>query len=115
MPEALSHFDALLSGSALNPPPPPSGGAQGVAPEISPRAYSTGRFAARKTLHMTNLFDEVASGDRGRALQALRRLLAERIAANPRPRDLAALSYRLMKVIEELDDTHPRRRRGRRT
>ena len=54
---------------------------------------------------MTTLFDEVASGDKRRALRALRRLLAERIAANPRPRDLAALSYRLIKVMDELDET----------
>ena len=62
---------------------------------------------------MTSLFDEVASGDKRRALRALRCLLAERIAANPRPRDLAALSYRLMKVMEELDDTRPPRRSRR--
>ena len=59
---------------------------------------------------MTTLFDEVASGDKRRALRALRRLLADRIAANPRPRDLAALSYRLMRVMEELDDNAPPRR-----
>jgi hypothetical protein len=63
---------------------------------------------------MTNLFDEVASGDKRRALRAVRRLLAERIAANPRPRDLAALSYRLMKVMEELDRTDTLRRVRRR-
>ncbi len=63
---------------------------------------------------MTTLFDEVTSGDKRRALEALRRLLAERIAANPRPRDLAALSYRLMKVMEELDDARPPKRWRRR-
>lgn len=65
---------------------------------------------------MTTLSEEVGSGDKRRALRALRRLLAERIAANPRPRDLAALSYRLMRVMEELDEDHlPRQRRRRRS
>jgi len=54
---------------------------------------------------MAALTQAVESGDRRQALEALRRLLAERIAARPRPRDLAALSLRLMKVLEELDET----------
>lgn len=58
---------------------------------------------------MTNLLDEVESGDRRRALQAVRRIIAERIAEGPRPRELAALSWRLMKVMEALDETHPTR------
>jgi hypothetical protein len=61
---------------------------------------------------LTTLYDDVASGDRVRALRALRRLLAERIAANPRPRDLATLTYRLMKVMAELDDLRTTTRRS---
>lgn len=63
---------------------------------------------------MTNLLDEVESGDKRRALQAVRRLLAERIAEGPRPRELAALSWRLMRVMEELDETRPPRHQRRR-
>lgn len=49
-------------------------------------------------------YDEVESGDRRRALEALRLMLAQRIADRPRPRDLAALTFRLMKVMEALDE-----------
>src|SRR5437588_3671562 len=93
-------------------PPPGVGGAHGLAPDISPRADSTGPRRPGGH-HVTNLFDEVAFGDKRRALRALRRLLAERIAANPRPRDLAALTYRLMKVPQELDEDATRLRRSR--
>lgn len=62
---------------------------------------------------MTTLIDEVGSGDRRRALKALRRMLAESIAAGPPARDLAALAWRLMRVMEELDDTSPPRMRRR--
>lgn len=46
--------------------------------------------------------DEVESGDRKRGLLALRALLAERLEDAP-ARDLAALSRRLMQVMEELE------------
>jgi hypothetical protein len=45
---------------------------------------------------------EVESGDRKRGLLALRALLANRLEDAP-PRDLAALSRRLMTVMEELE------------
>ena len=45
---------------------------------------------------------EVESGDRKRGLLALRALLARRLEDAP-PRDLAALSRRLMTVMEELE------------
>lgn len=45
---------------------------------------------------------EVESGDRKRGLLALRALLAERLPDSP-ARDLAALSRRLMQVMEELE------------
>lgn len=47
--------------------------------------------------------DEVESGDRLRGLLALRALLAERLADGVPARDLAALTRRLMQVMEELE------------
>ena len=48
--------------------------------------------------------DEVKSGDRVRGLLALRDLLAKQLASGDVPaRDLAALSRRLMQVMEELE------------
>jgi hypothetical protein len=61
---------------------------------------------------VANLSSAVASGDRRETLKALRRMLAERIAARPRPRDLAALSLQLMQIMKEveaLEGSRPRR------
>jgi hypothetical protein len=63
---------------------------------------------------MGTFFEEVTSGDRRRALRAIRRMLAERIAAGPRPRELAALSRQLMQVMHELDEDELRITRVRR-
>jgi hypothetical protein len=49
-----------------------------------------------------DFLDEVESGDRRRGLLALRELLAQRLPDAP-ARDLAALSRRLMQVMEELE------------
>lgn len=46
---------------------------------------------------------EVASGDSGRALRALRDTLARSIEAGPADRDLAVLTRRLMDVLAELE------------
>lgn len=63
------------------------------------------------------LSDELASTDNRRALTALRRVLAERIAEGVRARDLAALSLRLMRVVAALEalEGPPVRRARRRT
>lgn len=47
--------------------------------------------------------EEVESGDRMRGLHALRTLLANRLAEGVPSRDLAALTRRLMQVMEELE------------
>jgi hypothetical protein len=65
-------------------------------------------------LPVTSVTGAVASGDRRASLEALRRLLAERIEAGVRARDLAALSLQLMKVLRELDETPRDLRGGRR-
>lgn len=52
---------------------------------------------------MARFQDEVASGDRMRALVALRKELATAIAAGPSPNELAALSLRLERVLEQID------------
>lgn len=44
-----------------------------------------------------------AEGDRTAALQHLRQILAREIDAGPEPRDLAALSRRMMLVLAELE------------
>ena len=44
-----------------------------------------------------------AQGDRTAALQHLRQILAREIDAGPEPRDLAALSRRMMLVLAELE------------
>ena len=44
-----------------------------------------------------------AQGDRLAALQHLRQILAREIDAGPEPRDLAALSRRMMLVLQELE------------
>lgn len=44
-----------------------------------------------------------AKGDRRASLERLRQTLAESIDADPPPRDLAALSNRLMQVLTELE------------
>jgi hypothetical protein len=51
---------------------------------------------------LTDFAAEVESGDRRRGLLALRSLLARSLEEAP-PRDLAALSRRLMQVMEELE------------
>jgi hypothetical protein len=47
--------------------------------------------------------DEIESGDRVRGLLALRTLLAKRLEEGVPARDLAALTRRLMQVMEELE------------
>lgn len=59
---------------------------------------------------MSTFTDEVTSGDRRRGLRAVRRLLAVSIAEDPRPRELASLSFRLMQVLEELERIDEARR-----
>jgi hypothetical protein len=53
---------------------------------------------------MTTLSEAVATGDRRATLEALRRHIAERIEAGVPPRELAALSLQLMKVVRALDE-----------
>ncbi len=52
---------------------------------------------------MPGFMEEVESGDRMRALVALRRELASAIDAGPDAKDLAALSLRLERVLEQID------------
>ena len=52
---------------------------------------------------MAWFLEEVESGDRTRALIALRREIATAIAAGPEPKELAALSLRLERVLEQID------------
>lgn len=63
--------------------------------------------AGRCGLHQPTLPDVTADGDRRRSLEALRQVLAEAIADDPAPRDLASLSLRLMNVLEELEQLTP--------
>ena len=51
----------------------------------------------------TGLVEAVETGERVTALLALRRHVAERLAVGVPARDLAALSLRLMQVMEELE------------
>jgi len=52
---------------------------------------------------VSSFVDEVKSGDRRRGLLALRDKLATAIDAGPEDKDLAALSIRLERVLEQLD------------
>lgn len=52
---------------------------------------------------MADLVTEIESGDRLRALIALRGELARAIAAGPEPKDLAALTLRLERVLDTID------------
>lgn len=56
-----------------------------------------------KSTGAAGIVEEVESGDRVRALLALRKHIAERLEEGVPARDLAALSRRLMQVIEELE------------
>lgn len=53
--------------------------------------------------HEPEFVDEIESGDRLRGLLALRTMLAKRLDEGVPARDLAALTRRLMQVMEELD------------
>jgi hypothetical protein len=61
------------------------------------------RGSEEKTFGAKGLVDAVETGERVTALLALRRHIAERLETGVAARDLAALSFRLMQVIEELD------------
>jgi hypothetical protein len=61
------------------------------------------RGSEEKTFGASGLVDAVETGERVKALLALRLHIAERIETGVPARDLAALSLRLMQVIEELD------------
>lgn len=52
---------------------------------------------------MADFTTEVTSGDKLRALVALRDTLARRIEAGPDDKDLAALSLRLERVLDQIE------------
>ena len=52
---------------------------------------------------MADLTDAASSGDRRRTLECLRDEIAKTIEECKSPRDVAALSKRLMEVMDELD------------
>jgi hypothetical protein len=54
---------------------------------------------------MADLKTEVESGDKRRALIALRDVLAARIQAGPDDKDLASLSLRLERVLDQIEQT----------
>ncbi len=61
------------------------------------------RGSEETTFGASGLVDAVETGERVKALLALRRHIAERLETGVPARDLAALSLRLMQVMEELD------------
>lgn len=67
------------------------------------RAGRPAKGSTEATFGATGLVDAVETGERVTALLALRRHVAERLEAGVPARDLAALSLRLMQVMEELD------------
>lgn len=95
-----------MSERRVDSPTRAGGHARWLAPSLSPPRIPPASQAG-------GLAAAVESGDQRRTLEALRRMLAERIEEGVRARDLAALSYRLMKVMEELDTLPPLTRRRR--
>lgn len=69
----------------------------------APRRGRPARGSTEACFGATGLVDAVETGERVTALLALRRHIAERLEVGVPARDLAALSLRLMQVIEELE------------
>lgn len=67
------------------------------------RAGRPATGSTETTFGATGLVDAVETGERVAALLSLRRHVAERLEAGVPARDLAALSLRLMQIVEELD------------